>query len=254
MTARLYAIPDIHGRFDLLSSLWQTLLTDEKLDLTQDRVVFLGDMIDRGPQSREVIEMIKGLTETHGKHVIALRGNHESLCLDALKDTEASRHAHAMELWSWNGGGATLRSFPNRTIPEETLEWLRLLPLHYRGDTGFFFSHAPAPAENHRAYFMRGQPYSLKELTWTYVEGAEEADMATFHPADVIGVCGHIHALSRGILAPRFYEHYIFADAGCGCHPDAPLVAIEVRSRKVIWAWPGTPPLPRYREMGRRAA
>jgi hypothetical protein len=56
-------------------------------------------------------------------------------------------------------------------------------------------------------------------------------------PEGKIGVCGHVHQLRNGVLEPRLYDHYIFADAGCGCMNDgsAPLVAIEVKTRRVIY-------------------
>ncbi len=73
---RIYAIGDIHGRSDLLSSLFQEIDNDlEKHPANRTLHVFLGDYIDRGPASKEVVSLI--LTR-RGKHeVVALKGNHD---------------------------------------------------------------------------------------------------------------------------------------------------------------------------------
>ena len=74
---RIYAIGDIHGRADLLESL--LLQIDEDCGLYPSRrpiVVFIGDYIDRGPASREVLDLLLGYERT--KETIFLRGNHET--------------------------------------------------------------------------------------------------------------------------------------------------------------------------------
>jgi hypothetical protein len=78
--------------------------------------------------------------------------------------------------------------------------------------------------------------FSPDELTWTYHD--DEWGVARDFGNGIVGVCGHIHRLRKGIMAPRFYDHYIYADSGCGCSPNAPLVAVEVNTREVIYAWP----------------
>lgn len=228
--SRLYAIPDIHGRADLLAVLLEKLTAEESFDPREDKLIFLGDMIDRGPDSKTVVENIRRLCQAF-PNVIALRGNHETLCIDAHTSPTSNEK---IELWMWNGGGPTVKSWGGE-IPHDVLEWIESLPL-YHEEPGFFFSHAPAPRERLRKDHLRGKPFDLNELTWTY--SPDEFGVARVHDNGVIGVCGHIHALQRGSAKPRFYDHYIFADAGCGCSPRAPLVAIEVRSRKVVTAHP----------------
>lgn len=224
---RLFAIPDIHGRYDLLKALLHKLYTEYSLDLSVDKIIFLGDMIDRGPQSKEVIDAIWELTIEHPDNVIALAGNHEWLAIDA--HTKGERW-----LWEVNGGDKALDSFGGM-MPDEYIHWMAQLPL-YRTEPGFFFSHAPAPRENRRKPENQGEAFTREELTWTY--HPDEFGVAREFADGVIGVCGHIHALRKGVASPRFYDHYIFADAGCGCAKHAPLVAIEVRSKEVIYARP----------------
>jgi serine/threonine protein phosphatase 1 len=250
--SRLFAIPDIHGRLDLLNKLLDILFTTHLLDLAVDKLVFMGDMIDRGPQSKQVLDKIRELEANHPDNVIVLAGNHEWLAIDAyINPTEDNQY-----LWHRNGGIATLESFGVYTdknpsgpygmgdagwfahgkLPEDYVRWMAKLPLKHE-EPGFFFSHAPVPRENRRNIMWRGtKDFSKSELTWTY--DRDEFGIARVHDNGVIGVCGHIHQLDRGVIEPRFYDHYIFADAGCGCSDRAPLVAIEVNTREVIYARP----------------
>lgn len=224
--SRLYAIPDIHGRKDLLDQ----LLTVLPLDMTTDKVVFLGDMVDRGFDSKGVLETVKNLQDTYPDSVKVLAGNHEWIMIDAL----VGNKPHGWDLWMANGGGSTLDSFDQR-VPEDWVRWMSKLDLSYEQD-GFFFSHAPVPSENDRG-LNAGKPYTRDELTWTY--DPSEAYLAeSMDGTGKTGVCGHIHALHQGILTPRFYDNYIFADAGSGCHSLAPLVAVEVKTKEVHYAWP----------------
>lgn len=246
----IWTIGDIHGRNDLLQPLLKKLFDDEKLDLTQDKLVFLGDMIDRGKDSKGVIETIKSLCENYPNNVFALQGNHEELALNAC----ARRRYDDIYLWEINGGDTTIESYKLKSDnPEDNitpsmifmnydhLEWIAKLPLQLEFD-GFFFSHAAVPKEEYRASRDVGQSFSRSELTWTRTRSEEEEDeLSRVFDNGVIGVCGHNHALSYKpgpIMEPRFYDHYIFADAGCGCYKKAPLVAIECKSRKVIYEWP----------------
>lgn len=236
---RIYVIPDIHGRADLLEELLETLFyKEEQLDLSsgKDKLIFLGDMIDRGPESSSVLYTVMDLVKKYPSTCIALAGNHEWLCINAYNSGEI----HDLKLWYINGGKDTLASFQNKPVPKHVVEWMERLPLqHY--EPGFFFSHAPVPNEEDRRSENKGKPFTIQELTWTY-HNPEDFYARRF--GDRVGVYGHVHALGRGVMAPRFYDHAIFADAGCGCSDDAPLVAIEVKTRRVIWIYPQQLDLP----------
>lgn len=73
MAGRTFAIGDIHGELGHLRKLMAKL---PRLD-TQDTLVFLGDYIDRGPHSKQVVEYVRYLPKMIQTKVIALRGNHE---------------------------------------------------------------------------------------------------------------------------------------------------------------------------------
>ena len=95
-----WIIGDIHGEIGLLDRLLKQI---DRFD--PDLIVFLGDYIDRGPHSKEVIDRISGLE----REVVCLMGNHEMMMLNAMEDMG---YGHSpIELWYYNGGEATLQSF-----------------------------------------------------------------------------------------------------------------------------------------------
>lgn len=241
---RLIFIPDIHGRYDLLMTLLGQLFEYHKVDLSpgQDKIIFGGDYVDRGPNSAGVLAKVRELTEKYPGQVIALAGNHEWLMINACtRGLSPGPGYEDFQLWMWNGGQDTLDSYVDQRVPDEVIRWVASLPTSHE-EPDFFFSHAPLPIERLRRSEYKGSPeWAKDELIWTYFP--EEGRAAHRFPGGKVGVCGHVHALRRQLannerLEPRFYDHYIFADAGCGCHPKAPLVAVEVKSREVFYAHP----------------
>lgn len=104
---RVFVISDIHGCFNTFYE-----LVIKEIDLHKDdRLVLLGDYIDRGEESREVIDFIIDLIET-GFDIIPLRGNHEQMLLDAYNETTMQ------SLWFMNSGMTTLASFEIGDISE----------------------------------------------------------------------------------------------------------------------------------------
>lgn len=100
MNNRLWAIGDIHGCFDPLKE-----LIEQKIQLTpDDKLILLGDYIDRGPKSKEVIDYIIEL-KAKGFDIVPLSGNHEQMLLDAWEEESMT------DLWLMNGGAETLKSF-----------------------------------------------------------------------------------------------------------------------------------------------
>lgn len=133
MAEKIYAIGDLHGHSTHLKALLA------KLDPGVQKV-FLGDYIDRGPDSKGVIELVQA---EQAKGAIALKGNHEDLCIRAHKNDPSYADS-----WILNGGVETLRSFgvlakEHVAIPKPTLDWMEALPLFYETDE-FFFVHAGA--------------------------------------------------------------------------------------------------------------
>jgi serine/threonine protein phosphatase 1 len=135
---RAYVVGDIHGRLDLLDQ----LLADIHRDLEAGRpdkvlLVFLGDLIDRGPHSSQVVERLR--TYRHrGVRPVFILGNHEEVLL-RIVDGESALIAK----WRWFGGAECLKSYGvdpaslagldedsalttvRRAIPPEHIEFLR---------------------------------------------------------------------------------------------------------------------------------
>src|SRR5688572_14254311 len=78
---RTFAIGDIHGDLDALNKLMRRL---PKLK-SDDTVLFIGDYVDRGPKSKEVVERVRDLSSKVKAKVIALRGNHEDAWLQVVE-------------------------------------------------------------------------------------------------------------------------------------------------------------------------
>ena len=151
---RVYAIGDVHGRYDLLEKL-HAIIGQDLIDfpVEESTEIFLGDYVDRGPQSRAVIEHLCK-TPTNCDRRVCLKGNHENILLDFLDAPEVLEH------WRDLGGLETLYSYdvqPPRTrdidqamacrdqflraLPEAHLDFLRTLPL-YIALGSYLFVHA----------------------------------------------------------------------------------------------------------------
>ncbi len=107
MPPRRFVIGDIHG----CENTFRTLLNDVIRLQPSDELYLLGDLVDRGPRSKGVLDTILKLRR-QGFTVNAIRGNHEEMLL------RAGESLSFMQLWMTNGGGTTLRSF-NVDGPDE---------------------------------------------------------------------------------------------------------------------------------------
>ena len=130
---RVYAIGDIHGRLDLFDELIHAIERDDMESPPPGRttVVLLGDLVDRGPSSAQVIARAREWQVRRPVRILA--GNHEEMFLDAFESTEILRH------FLKHGGRETLISYglSERTYNNVTLENLRqmmagLVPQHDR--------------------------------------------------------------------------------------------------------------------------
>jgi serine/threonine protein phosphatase 1 len=153
----IYAIGDIHGRADLLVKIHQRIRADAAKHASGKRkiVVYLGDYVDRGVASRQVIELLLR-SPLEGFEAVHLKGNHEDYMLDFLEGG-----GKAMG-WLFNGGEATIASYGAATpgnpyleagglndlrealraaVPEDHRAFLANLRLHHR-EGGYLFVHA----------------------------------------------------------------------------------------------------------------
>jgi serine/threonine protein phosphatase 1 len=115
-----YAIGDIHGGAKTLRALWARSACRE------DRLYLLGDLIDRGPDSRSVLDTVLNLRETGFN--VPIRGNHEDMLLRNISGDHDAWSPHWME----ELGAHTLQSFGIREVgelPERYVNLLKSLPL-----------------------------------------------------------------------------------------------------------------------------
>ena len=134
---KIFAIGDIHGCAEELESLLSQLPIEKN-----DTIVFLGDYIDRGPNSKKVIDLILELKK--GQNIVCLMGNHESMAIDFIKDPSSAQAG----LFIMNGGSATLASYTltgdHFLIPDEHIAFYQNLELFYE-TKDYFFVHAGVP-------------------------------------------------------------------------------------------------------------
>jgi serine/threonine protein phosphatase 1 len=142
-----YIIGDVHGRADLLMALLNACVDDAFIHKTQPRFTFLGDVIDRGPRSRDCLAMIAEILRQY-EDSLYIKGNHELMALAVLdaqeiNDEDANR-------WLAHGGGATLESYgPDfesgyehlKTFSSHHLELMRNASLSTVRQ-GYFLAHA----------------------------------------------------------------------------------------------------------------
>ena len=125
-----YAIGDIHGCLDKLTAML------ERIESWQSggTVVFLGDYVDRGPDSAGVIQLLMNGPQKTGWEWIALKGNHEDMMVSCI------RGDNPLDWWIGNGGAETVLSYKGG-VKNEHLEWAAGLPLMH-SDTHRIFVHA----------------------------------------------------------------------------------------------------------------
>jgi serine/threonine protein phosphatase 1 len=138
---RLFAIGDIHGCPGELEALLDGLPLEPG-----DTICFVGDYIDRGPDSRRVIELLLQARRRSDVGWVFLKGNHEDMCLAFL-----GRGGHWGESWMANGGAAAVRSYGvdarsepavvEGAIPEPHLAFLDALQRAFRWN-GYLLVHA----------------------------------------------------------------------------------------------------------------
>ena len=208
-TGRLIAIGDVHGCAHALDALLEAVMPTR-----DDQVVFLGDLIDQGHDSRDVLDRLIELARCC--RLILIQGNHEEM-LYAARDNPAARR-----YWENCGGVATLNSYryPGRLadIPAEHWALLdRCRPFHQTDD--FIFTHAN---------YLPDVPMNLQpdhQLRWALLEPDEMRP----HRSGKTVIVGHTEQPDSEVLDLGFV---VCIDTACWRH--GWLTALDVRSGR-IW-------------------
>jgi serine/threonine protein phosphatase 1 len=176
-----YVFPDLHGRLDhlvaALSACGQDGIGDD------DTIVFLGDYIDRGPDSAQLVKHLREFADGRDR-VICLSGNHEYMMLWAIVDGDA-----AMQGWLVNGGVQTVQSYTDglgeidEAAMRSDIEWFASLPITH--------------VDNHRVYVHAGlegdAPLDEQALKYTHWKRYETLDGSSWSGHHVV----HGHSPDR---------------------------------------------------------
>jgi serine/threonine protein phosphatase 1 len=190
---RLLAIGDIHGHLCALDSLLEAVgLRDD------DQLVFLGDYVDKGPNVKGVIDRLLEIATT--RKAIFLRGNHDQMMADALRDTSK------ISVWECLGGEKPLASYGEgtladliRKVPAEHRLFLEEICADYFVTADYIFVHGGIRA--HVEPFEEDR----ERLLWTTLSLAER------HASGRTVICGHSSQRSGAIAD---LGHTICIDTG----------------------------------------
>lgn len=217
MSHRRFVIPDIHGCALSFAALLHDVLRVQQ----GDTVYLLGDYIDRGPRSKEVLDNILFL-QNRGFSVQPLRGNHDDMFLRACGSLDHLR------LWLLNGGRTTLASF-NREDPCE-------IPISYRRfihDLPYFYSLDDFILVHAGLNFERDDPFDDREaMLWTRLR---EVDTKKTSGKKIIS--GHT-PVSRETIKRSISTSHILLDNGCvysGKAELGTLAALELNSLSLFF-------------------
>jgi len=146
-----YVIGDVHGCYDELLELYHKIDEHANGDF---RMIFVGDYVDRGPKSKEVVEFIMKMQQ---RGHVALMGNHEDMLI-------AGEYMYAAETIVSFGG------FRGHYIPDWAMDWMKALPKYYEDDT-IIVAHAGA----NPAFPMNEQTDAM--LLWLRYEQHQHAQL-----------------------------------------------------------------------------
>ena len=230
MTQPLYALGDIHGQFDMLQKALARIERDGGPDAA---VVFTGDLTDRGPNSRQVVEhLITQIAE--GKNWTVIKGNHDRMFGWFLQDHPKIDIELPVGLDWLNprlGGDKTLASYgvkidetsryyqvhaaARTAVPAEHLAFLNALPLHYETDD-YIFVHAGIRPDVALA------AQTERDLLWI-----REPFLSHSAPRAKMIIHGH-----TALEAPQLYSNRLNLDGGAGY--GRPLTPVVIDNKQIF--------------------
>lgn len=253
----LYVIPDIHGNFSLLEKIMARILPLRNTVNAVDKIIFLGDYIDRHVDSASVIDFIISLKETYKEQIVTIKGNHEDLFLKSLGiNCSDMTQNFSRKTWVSNGGIQTISSYLKRNelknnpynikmtelkelIPESHLNFFLECKDYYKEDNFVFVHGGYDPTYSIEEYLKFNSVFNL------YWDGTDRTlfnfmkNILLFkskvHWEEVI-VCGHSGPI------PIFHPKYRMLDAGS----PRQLLLYEARSNQALLSLPNKQRLKLY--------
>ena len=221
---KILAFGDIHGEWEKLRSVWQQV----QPDLECDEIIFLGDYIDRGPDTPSVLAFLMPLAVRDNVHL--LRGNHEQMMLDAYRacrEDAVDDNGQDMIIWKENGGDSTQMQILEAGMAlSDVLAFVQERPYFYTEEIDgapYFFCHAgidplrPIEAQD---------PDDLLWIRDDYIWG---------YDGETTIVTGHTPTCFLGgffCYSPVIQGHQIFLDTG-SYMPDGHVSCMDMVTREV---------------------
>lgn len=201
-----YAIGDIHGYLTPLKILYFKIKKDIlKYPNENHTIIFLGDYIDRGPESKQVLDFIMSLKNTADLEYIFLKGNHEQMLIDSFHGLSDQ----VLSMWLCNGAVQTLDSFgidydryhiQESAVLKPYVDFLEKTKLYFETDnyifchSGFISLDKRSPLENQEDNILWGRPKDDRYINY-----------------DKLVIHGH-----TPINKPNYNFNKINVDIGCG--------------------------------------
>ena len=226
---RLLAIGDIHGNWHRLLSLWPKIRYQD-----DDLLVFLGDYIDRGTHSAEILQLVMELTEKH-PHIIALTGNHEAMMLHYFQEHSIRDPMDLTHGWLRSGGQATFQSLRRLYQADcgryhAVLEFLLSLNHLAAVGTDYIFTHAGFYPEH-------SYEEQVDEMLWLRTEFYEDY---AGKPRVIIGHTP-VQFFSPERFSPLLFKNHIL-DCDTGSFlPGGRISCVDVQELR---CWQSNPDIP----------
>ncbi len=218
-SAGLAIIGDIHGQAEKLNKALDVLIPSGR------RLVFVGDYIDRGPDSFEVMERLIRLSNTSGDSIVFLRGNHEAALIQWLCHDDMSPFIR-------HGGLATIKSYSADLLPGVVTDFPNRIPANHRNfllqtrsyfeTKDIFVSHAGFNPNNLDARDDESLIFGTNGIPFSYKHSATPRSLTVF---------GHFVQTN---LRPRAEGDLVCLDTGCGTLPSGRLTVLLVPERQYL--------------------
>ena len=227
--SRVLAVGDIHGMYKKLIKLMDKIHFSPEEDL----LVFLGDYVDRGPDSGKCLQYVYDLQQTCPDSVVCLMGNHEVMMSSYFMKKNGSYHNLIVDYadsWLENGGFATMKQLNELDIEtkEKLITWASNLPVQFRYQE-FFFCHAGIDADVPLAVQSEFDMLWRRQQWWEQYKGKETIVVGHTPVQKVNKQEGKERKVPKPLFLPN---NIIMCDTGVYM-PGGKLSCVEVISREV---------------------